>query len=243
LSHYHTFTEELLEEAVIELLEGMDYECAYGPDISHDGERPERRDYREVILEQRLRDALFNLNRNFPEEALEEAYRKIITCNSPSVIENNRVFHQLLVEGISVSVQRNGEWKTEVVTVIDLEHPKENDFLAVNQFTVIENEERRPDVIIFVNGLPLVVVELKSASDENVGIENAYNQIQTYKHDIPSLFYYNAFCILSDGINAKAGTITSNEERYMNWRSVDGVNIEPLTVPQYEVDYSKFVRT
>ncbi|PEI96180.1 DEAD/DEAH box helicase [Bacillus pseudomycoides] len=235
MSNYHTFTEELLEEAVIELLQGMDYEYVYGPDISHDGERPERRDYREVILEQRLRDALFKLNRNFPEEALEEAYRKIITYNSPSVIENNRAFHQLLVEGISVSVQRNGEWKTEVVTVIDLERPKENDFLAVNQFTVIENEERRPDVVIFVNGLPLVVVELKSASDENVGIENAYNQIQTYKQDIPSLFYYNAFCILSDGINAKAGTITSNEERYMNWRSVDGVNIEPLTVPQYEV--------
>ena len=102
-----------------------------------------------------------------------------------------------------------------------------NEFVVVNQFTIIENEERRPDLIVFVNGLPLVVIELKSASDENVGIDSAYNQIQTYKRDIPSLFNYNAFCILSDGINAKAGTITSNEEWFMNWRTADGEDIAP----------------
>lgn len=105
----------------------------------------------------------------------------------------------------------------------------------VNQFTVIEHEERWPDLILFINGLPLIVVELKSASDENVGINSAYNQIQTYQKDLPSLFVYNAFCILSDGINAKAGTLTSNEERLMNWRTVDGVVIEPKANPQYEV--------
>ncbi|MBU5343262.1 type I restriction endonuclease subunit R, partial [Caldifermentibacillus hisashii] len=157
------------------------------------------------------------------------------TFNSPSLIENNRHFHKLLTEGVDVSFHKNGGIKTEKAIIIDFEHPERNDFLVVNQFTIIENENRRPDVLIFVNGLPLVVIELKSTTDENVGIEQAYNQIQTYKQDIPSLFYYNAFCILSDGINAKTGTITSNEERFMNWRSIDGVNVEPLDVPQYEV--------
>ncbi|MBP1931973.1 type I restriction endonuclease subunit R [Ammoniphilus resinae] len=235
MSLYENFTEDLLEEAVIEILQEMGYDYAFGPEIGHDGERPERLDYREVILEQRLRDALFKLNRELPDEAIEEAYRRIISANSPSLIENNRQFQSLLVEGIDVTFRKNGEIKTEKAIIVDFDHPERNEFLAVNQFTVIGSEERRPDVLIFINGIPFVVIELKSASDENVGLENAYNQIQTYKEDIPSLFHYNAFCILSDGINAKAGTITSNEERYMNWRSVDGVNIEPLEMPQYEV--------
>ncbi|OOR18831.1 type I restriction endonuclease subunit R [Bacillus cereus] len=235
MSLFENFTEDLLEEAVIEILQEMDYQYEFGPDIGHDGEQPERQDYLEVILEQRLRDSLFNLNRHLPEEALEEAYRKVITFNSPSLNENNKQFHTLLVEGVDVTFRKNGEIKTEKAIVVDFEEATRNDFLAVNQYTIFGGEERRPDVIIFVNGLPLVVVELKSASDENIGIENAYNQIQTYKHDIPSLFHYNAFNIISDGINAKAGTITSNEERFMNWRSIDGINVESLDVPQYEV--------
>ncbi|WP_218936868.1 type I restriction endonuclease subunit R [Bacillus toyonensis] len=235
MSLFENFTEDLLEEAVIEILQEMDYQYEFGPDIGQEGKNPERQDYREVILEQRLRDALFNLNRHLPEEALEEAYRKVITFNSPSLTESNKQFHTLLVEGVDVTFRKNGEIKTEKAIVIDFEKAVRNDFLAVNQYTIIGIEERRPDVIVFVNGLPLVVVELKSASDENVGIENAYNQIQTYKHDIPSLFHYNAFNIISDGINAKAGTITSNEERFMNWRSIDGINVESLDVPQYEV--------
>lgn len=235
MSLLENFTEDRLEEAVIEVLQEMDYEYVFGPEIGYDGEHSERKDYREVVLTQRLQDALFRLNRHLPEEALEEAYRKIITFNSPSLNENNKQFHSLLVEGIDVSFRKNGEIKTEKAMIMDFEKPKRNDFLAVNQFTIVEKEERRPDVLLFVNGLPLVVIELKSASDENVGIEQAYNQIQTYKNDIPSLFRYNAFCIISDGINAKAGTITSNEERFMNWRTVDGETIEPLEVPQYEV--------
>ncbi|NYS75866.1 MULTISPECIES: type I restriction endonuclease subunit R [Bacillus] len=235
MSLFENFTEDLLEEAVIEILQEMNYEYVFGPEIGHDGERPERQDYREVILEQRLRDSLYKLNCDLPEDALEEAYRKVITFNSPSLTENNKQFHSLLVEGVDVTFRKNGEIKTEKAMIVDFGRPERNDFLAVNQFTIIESEERRPDVLIFVNGLPIVVVELKSASDENVGIENAYNQIQTYKHDIPSLFHYNSFNIISDGINAKAGTITSNEERYMNWRSIDGINVESLDVPQYEV--------
>lgn len=235
MSLLENFTEDLLEEAAIEILQGLGYEHVFAPDISVDGQYPERKDYKEVILEQRIQDALFKINKDLPSVALEEAYRQIITFNSPMLEENNRSFHKLLVEGIEVSFKQDGNIRTKRAYIVDFKNPKNNEFLVVNQFTIIENEERRPDLIIFINGLPLVVIELKSASDENVGIEQAYNQIQTYKRDIPSLFNYNAFCILSDGINAKAGTITSNEERFMNWRTVDGVNIEPLSVPQYEV--------
>ncbi|MCM3799509.1 type I restriction endonuclease subunit R [Caldibacillus thermoamylovorans] len=235
MTHFENFTEDSLEKAVIETLQEMDYEYAFGPDLSVGGPRPERKDYREVILAGRLRDTLYKLNQDLPPDAIEDVYRRVITFNSPSLIENNRHFHKLLTEGVDVSFHKNGGIKTEKAIIIDFEHPERNDFLVVNQFTIIENENRRPDVLIFVNGLPLVVIELKSTTDEHVGIEQAYNQIQTYKQDIPSLFYYNAFCILSDGIIAKTGTITSNEERFMNWRSVDGVNVASLDVPQYEV--------
>ena len=229
------FTEELLEQACIEILQDLGYDYVFGPDISCDGDYPERKDYHEVILEQRVRDALYRINKDLPAIAIEDAYRQIITFNSPMLEENNRHFHRLLVEGIEVTYKDKNNIRTKKAYIVDFDNIKNNDFLVVNQFTIVENEERRPDLIIFVNGIPLVVVELKSASDENVGIENAYNQIQTYKRDIPSLFNYNAFCILSDGINAKAGTITSNEERFMNWRSIDGKTVEPLSKPQYEV--------
>ncbi|UZT06183.1 type I restriction endonuclease subunit R [Clostridium sp. LQ25] len=235
MSLEYNFTEDLLEKACIEILQELDYDYKFGPDISMDGDSSERCSYKDVILEQRVRDSLYRINKNLPEEALDEAFRSIIAFNSPSLIENNRYFHKLLTEGIDVSFKTSDGIKTEKAYAIDFKEFDKNEFLVVNQFTIIENEERRPDLIIFINGLPLVVVELKSATDENVGIDSAYNQIQTYKHDIPSLFNYNAFCILSDGVNAKSGTITSNEERFMNWRSVDGINVEPLEVPQYEV--------
>lgn len=239
MSLFENFTEDFLEEAAIEILQELGYEYVFASDISCDGEYPERKDYREVFLEQRVKDALFRINRDLPAEALEDAYRQIITFNSPMLEENNRYFHKLLVEGIEVSYKEKNVIRTKRAYIIDFDDmdgkKSNNEFLVVNQFTIIENEERRPDLILFINGIPVVVIELKSASDENVGIENAYNQIQTYKRDIPSLFNYNAFCILSDGINAKAGTITSNEERFMNWRSIDGETVEPLSKPQYEV--------
>lgn len=237
MSFLENFTEDLLEEAAIEILQSLGYDYVFGPDISLGGDYEERLDYREVLLSSRVKDALFRINKGIPAEALEEAYRRIITFNSPMLEENNRSFHRLLTEGIDVSFAEDGNIRTKNVQIVDFseEGIKNNEFLVVNQFTIIENEERRPDLLIFVNGIPLVIIELKSASDENVGIESAYNQIQTYKKDIPSLFNHNAFCILSDGINAKAGTITSNEERYMNWRSIDGKVVEPLSNPQYEV--------
>ncbi|PTQ84503.1 type I restriction enzyme R subunit [Trichococcus patagoniensis] len=235
MSQFENFTEDLLEEAAIEILQNLGYDYTFGPDISLGGDYPERTDYREVILPSRVNDALFKINRGLPKEALEDAYRQLITFNSPIVVENNKYFHQLMTEGVEVSFKEDGVIRTKRANIIDFENPLNNEFLAVNQFTIIEHEDRRPDIIIFINGLPLVLIELKSASDENVGIENAFNQIQTYKRDIPSLFHYNAFCILSDGINAKSGTITSSEEWFMNWRTVDGENVEPLSNPQYEV--------
>ncbi|MCD2348248.1 type I restriction endonuclease subunit R [Clostridium guangxiense] len=229
------FTEDLLEEAAIEILtDELGYEHKFGPDIAYDGGEPERSDYKEVILENRVKDALFRINKDIPRSALEDAYRQIITFNSPSLVENNHYFHKLLTEGIEVSFKEKGLIRTKRAYLIDFEDKYKNDFLVVNQFTIKGLENRRPDLIIFINGIPLVVIELKSASDENVGIENAYHQIQTYKRDIENLFNYNAFCIISDGINAKAGTITSNIERFMNWRSEDGINVAPLTIPQYE---------
>lgn len=235
MSFAENFTENFLEEAAIEILQELGYEYALGPELSLGGEFQERDDYREVILKDRVHNALFRINQELPSEALEDAYRQIITFNSPMLVENNRHFHKLMTEGIKVSYQDKEYIRTKRAYIIDFVNPENNEFLAVNQFTIIEHEDRRPDILIFVNGIPLVLVELKSASDEKVGIESAFNQLQTYKKDIPSLFHYNAFCILSDGINAKAGTITSSEEWFMNWRTVDGENIEPLSNPQYEV--------
>lgn len=234
MSLLETFTEDLLEAAALEILEELGYTYAFGPDIAYDGKAPERVDFKEVLLTGRVKSALQRINKDLPKAALEDAYRQVITFNSPSLVENNRAFHRLLVEGIEVSFKEGSHIRTKRAYLIDFNDPMSNDFLAVNQFTIQGAETRRPDIVLFVNGLPLVVVELKSASDENVGIESAYHQIQTYKKDIEGLFNYNALCILSDGINAKAGTITSDLERFMNWRTVDGETIAPLTMPQYE---------
>jgi type I restriction enzyme R subunit len=242
MSLLENFTEDLLEEAAIEILQNIGYDYMYGPDISCDGDYPERKDYQSVILEQRAKDALSRINKDLPIEAIYEAYRQIITFNSPMLEENNRYFHNLLVEGIDVTYKENGHIRTKKAYIIDFKNIDNNKFLAVNQFTVVEKEDRRPDIVLFINGIPLIVIELKSASDENAGIEQAYNQIQTYKNDIPSLFNYNAICILSDGINAKAGALTSNEEWYMNWRTIDGDTLEPLSNPQYEVLFNGILR-
>ncbi|AUD13078.1 MULTISPECIES: type I restriction endonuclease subunit R [unclassified Planococcus (in: firmicutes)] len=226
------FNEEFLELAAIEVLQELGYDYIHGPELHESGMR---KDYREVIIESKLRDALGFLNPGIPGEAIEEAYRRIVAFPSPALIENNREFHELLVDGIDVTFRRDGEIRTEKVFIVDFENITRNDFLVVNQFTVIEHENRRPDLLVFVNGLPLVVIELKNLSDEAVGVEQAYNQIQTYKTEIPSLFRYNAFSIISDGLHAKAGTVTSNLERFMNWRTIDGDTVEPLDTPQYEV--------
>lgn len=235
MSFLYEFKESQLEEAAIELLINLGYKYVPGYKISPDEMFKERDDYKEVLLKNTLLQSLYRINGHLHSDAIEEVYRKITFFNSNSIEENNKEFHKMLTEGVDVTYNKDGVIRTEKAYIIDFNNIDNNTFLVVNQFTILGKEERRPDIILFVNGIPLVVIELKSAADENVGIENAYNQIQTYKKDIPDLFFYNAFCIITDGINAKVGTITSNFERFMNWRSIDGQNIESLNIPQYEV--------
>lgn len=240
MSYYTTsFAESDLEQAALEWFEELHYARAYGPDISPGGEYPERYLYEEVILKDRLRDALVRINRSVSREAIEEAIRVIEVPQSPSLLINNRTFQKMITDGIDVRVKnKKGEFVTEKVWVFDT-HPdrvENNDFLVVNQFTVVENHvEKRPDVVVFVNGLPLAVMELKSASNEDVGIGEAYKQIQNYKSTIPTLFMYNSFMVISDGINARVGTLTANEDRFMMWRTIEGDDVAPASMPQLEV--------
>ena len=233
----NTFYESQLEEAALEWFEELGYEVVFGPDIAPEGEYPEREDYSEVILAERLRDALGRINPKMPGVAIEEAFRQITITQSPSLLMNNKAFQKLITDGVDVSVkQADASYKTEKIYLFDIEKPLNNEWMAVNQFTIVEHSiEKRPDILVFVNGIPLVVVELKSAIDENVDISDAYNQLQTYKAVIPSLFTTNAFMVISDGINAKAGTLTSDEDRFMSWRTIDGEGTAPVSIPQLEV--------
>lgn len=231
------FCESHLEEAALEWFEELGYEIVFAPDLAPDGDYPEREDYSDVVLAERLKEALARNNPRLPEEALEEAFRQITIPQSPSLLMNNKAFHKMITDGIDVQVRReDAGYRTEKAYVFDFEKPQNNDFMVANQFTVVEHGvEKRPDLIAFVNGLPLVVVELKSASDENVEITDAYHQLQTYKMTIPSLFTYNAFLVASDGVNARAGTLTANEDWFLAWRTVDGETIASQSIPQLEV--------
>jgi type I restriction enzyme, R subunit len=237
---YNTvYAESDLELAALEWFEELHYEKAYGPDISPGGEYPERSYYSEVIMKDRLRDALIRINKHLPREAIEEAIRKIEIPQSPSLLINNKNFQKMITDGIDVEYRMtDGETRIGKVWVFETDPDRvtNNDFLVVNQFTVVENRgEKRPDIVVFVNGLPLAVIELKSASNEEVGISEAYNQLQTYKQTIPSLFTYNSFLVASDGINARVGTLTADEERFMMWRTIDGEDVAPASMPQLEV--------
>ena len=234
-----SYAESDLEQAALEWFEEMHYEKAYGPEISPEGEYPERQYYHEVLLKDRLRDALIRINKHLPREVIEEAIRIIEFPQSPSLLINNRAFQKMITDGIDVEYRTpSGEIEYPKVKVFETDPDRvdNNDFLVVNQFTVIENGgEKRPDIVVFVNGIPLVVFELKSASNEEVGISEAYNQVQTYKKTIPSLFTYNSFIVISDGVNARVGTLTADEERFMMWRTIDGEDVAPSSQPQLEV--------
>ena len=216
-------TENSIEEFAIELLEKLGYELVYGPDIAPDGETPERESYEQVLLIDRLRKALKRINRNMPADVLEDAIKEIRRIHSPELLTNNETFHRFLTEGIPVSKRVEGDDRGDLVWLIDFKNPYNNDFLVVNQFTVVENNHtKRPDIVLFVNGIPLVVIELKNAADENASIRSAFRQIETYKSLIPTLFIYNGFVVISDGLEAKAGTISSGFSRFMAWKSSDG---------------------
>ena len=222
-------TENSIEEFAIELLEKLGYEAVYGPDIAPDGDNStgsmhdKRESYEQVLLIDRLRKALKRINRNMPADTLEDAIKEIQRIHSPELLTNNETFHRFMTEGIPVSKRVDGEDRGDLIWLIDFKNPYNNDFLVVNQFTVVENNHnRRPDIILFVNGIPLVVIELKNAADENASIRSAFRQIETYKALIPKLFTYNGFVIISDGLEAKAGTISSGFSRFMAWKTSDG---------------------
>ncbi|MCM2358032.1 MAG: type I restriction endonuclease subunit R [Geobacteraceae bacterium] len=218
--------ESEIEQIALDILhEENGYAVLYGPDLS-EGENKER-EYTEVALTGRLRAAIDRLNPDIPADAREEACKRALRTAFTTVIDNNEAFHRLLTDGVDVKYSiGEGKSRTDKVWLIDFANPENNEFLAVNQFTVLENQNnKRPDIVLFINGLPLVVVELKNPADENAGVQAAFNQLQTYQQLIPSLFTCNAFQIISDGWFAKIGTITSDYARFMEWKSADGKKI------------------
>lgn len=220
------FTESIVEEAALAWLEGLGYEVLHGPEIAAGMPGAERSDpsYRDVILEGRFWEALVRLNPKLPMEALEDAYRKLIRTDAPSLMERNRDVHRLLVDGVTVEYRRkDGSITGGQVTVIDFDEPDNNDWLAVNQFTVAEGQHtRRPDVIVFVNGLPMAIFELKNPADENATIWSAHQQLQTYQAQIPALFATNVALVVSDGVEARIGALGAGKEWFKPWRTITG---------------------
>lgn len=213
----NSITENEIEEIALSYLQGLGYTYQLGTVISPDGEHPERQ-YNEVVLVSRLRDAIDKLNPNISQDAKEDALKKVLRTESPNALINNENFHRYLTDGVDVEMRTESGIRGEKIYIVDFAHPENNEFLAVNQFTVVEgNQNKRPDIILFVNGLPLVVIELKNAVDENANLKSAFNQLQTYKQAIPSLFTYNSLLIISDGWDARCGTITSDYGRFMTW--------------------------
>ncbi|HHT9126683.1 MAG TPA: type I restriction endonuclease subunit R [Candidatus Brocadiia bacterium] len=234
----HIITESDIEQAALDILSELGYEVCYGPDITPDGTNPERWSYSDVVLVERLRDAIDRFNPSIPEEAREEAFKKALRAESPSLVINNQTFHKMLVDGVDIEYRReDGAIRGDKVWLFDFENAQNNEFLAVNQFTVLAKQppNRRPDIILFVNGLPLVVIELKNPADENATIWTAFNQFETYKEQIPSLFHYNEILIISDGTEARAGTITSGKEWFLPWKTIEGKETASSVMPQLEV--------
>ena len=225
-----SFTEDTFEQAVVELFENMGYTHIYAPDMN-------RTDYSRPLLDDVLRDCLVRLNRNLPVTAIDEAILKLNDFDAGSLLQKNMVFMDYLQNGITVKYAVKGEERSSVVKLIDYADADKNDFYVVNQYTFVENgNNRRPDIILFINGLPLVLIELKSPSKDEVGAENAYNQIRNYMKDIPSMFYYNAICVISDLSTNKAGTITSGLDRFMEWKTKDG-DYENTAYAQFDTFY------
>lgn len=228
-------TENIIEQSAIEILQSHGWEYANGKEISPEGLFCERESFSQVILLNRLRSAIAKINPAIPLDAQEAAIQKVLRIASPELLHNNEEFHRLLVEKVKIPYQQNGYERSHEIGLVDFDNPSNNQFLVVNQYTIIENNQnKRPDVLLFVNGLPLVVIELKNAASENAVIKSAYQQIQTYKAIIPSLFTYNAICILSDGLECKAGSVSADLSRYMTWKTADGIKEASRFKPQLE---------
>lgn len=220
--------EDLVELKAIEWFKEIGYDYLLGYDIAPEEPAEERKNYRDVILVDRLRAAIQKLNPVLPPQAVELAVSDILNPNNPSLVSCNRDVHSLISKGVQVDYQDGNEEIGVKAKVIDFADPENNDWLVVNQFTVVGEKERRPDVVVFVNGIPLVVLELKNAASEDADIWAAFNQLETYRNDIPKLFEYNAFQVISDGIYARMGSITADTERFMRWRTVEGETTDPL---------------
>ncbi|MDR6154190.1 type I restriction enzyme R subunit [Acidovorax delafieldii] len=247
-------TEDQLEQETLAWLQDVGYTHRYGPDLAFDGASPERSDYRQVLLPFRLREAINRLNPGIPVAAREDAIKQVTDLGIPSLLAANRAFHKLLVGGVPVQYQKDGETRGDFVRLIDWAHPEKNEWWAINQFTIKgPHKTRRPDIILFVNGLPLVLLELKNPADENANIWKAFDQIETYKEQIPDVFQYNEVLVISDGTDALMGSLSANAERFMAWRTIDGVNVDPLgqfqelqtlvrgvLAPQYLLDYIRY---
>ena len=247
-------TEDQLEQETLGWLAAVGYSHLYGPDIAVDGDSPERSDYRQVVLVERLRAAVARLNPAIPLAAREDAIAQVLELGTPVLLAANRRFHQLLVTGVPVQYQKDGETRGDFVRLVDWAEPKRNEWLAINQFSIKgAHHTRRPDIILFVNGLPLVLLELKNPADENADIWKAYDQIQTYKEQISDVFLYNQILVISDGSEARLGSLSSDAERYMQWRTIDGATLDPLgqfneletlihgvLAPAYLLDYLRY---
>jgi type I restriction enzyme R subunit len=222
----NSITENEIEAIALSYLQYLGYSYILGTTLSPDGEQPERQ-YTDVVLATRLREAIDKLNPTIAQDAKEDALKKVLRTESPNALINNETFHKYLTEGVDVEVRTADGIRGEKVYIVDFANSENNEFLAINQFTIIEgSQNKRPDIILFINGLPLVVIELKNAVVEKADVEAAFNQIQTYQNTIPSLFTYNAFNIISDGWSAAYGTISSSLKYYKPWKSIDGKNIE-----------------
>ena len=222
-------TEDQLEREALGWLSELGYAHRIGPDIAPDGPAPERSNYTQVLLVGRLREAITRLNPLVPVAAREDALQQVLNLDTPVLLAANRAFHHLLINGVPVEYQKEGETRGDFVRLIDFEEVSQNDWLAVNQFSLKGPKfMRRPDIVLFLNGLPLVVVELKNPADKNADIWKAYDQIDTYKDQIPDIFQYNEILVITDGSEARMGSLSANAERFMAWRTIDGLSLDPL---------------
>lgn len=231
------FSEDDLEQVALEWFEELGYTVKKGREISETGITPERESDKDVVLDNRLDNALRRINPDLHNNAIQQAIHEISIEKSPNSIENNRIFHEMLTNGIEVEhYNDDGETINDLVYVFDFNNPENNDFLAVNQLTVVNGDyNKRPDVVLFINGLPVVVIELKSSTNESVGVEDGYHQLETYKMRIPQLFNHNAVLVTSDGINTKAGSMTADYDRFMTWRTKDGKTEASSTMASLDV--------
>lgn len=232
-------TENYLEQLCLTWLQDSGWDYLYGPNIAPDGGTPERSDYRQSLLPSRVLEALQRLNPQVPQTVLDEVLHRLAKPEQLSLIQNNRAFHDLLRDGVAVEYDQGGEKRGDRVRLIDFTQPGRNRFLIVNQFTVQGTRHtRRPDIVAFINGLPVAVIELKNLADEQADIWAAFNQLQTYKAEIPDLFVFNEALVISDGMKARVGSLTADRERFMPWRTIRNENDKPLL----EFELEKLVR-